>query len=221
MLKTGISFIDTLAFILVFLPLLPIAIAVLRRNYSSDPIHLLIILCLVLFFRNSISQRLLTNSSPAILHIFTIVETVLYALLFGLRLGTKEKEVLKILLFIFLTATLSFFLFYGIDRQTNLLDNFQDLLVIALIVYCLPGLIRRDGLLIFRKAQFWIAAGTLFYLATALLVTMTIFNMGDTRKNPATNNDQTLILDLANFMRLAFYSVAVASFVRGHPEIPD
>ena len=84
----------------------------------------------------------------------------------------------------------------------------QFLFIIALVAYCLPGMIRRDELQILQSPVFWIAVGTLFYYCIVVLMELADPIYGRWKTNPF-SSEKLIMVTIADLIRFILYTVAV------------
>jgi len=208
--KTGNIFIDSFSTIIVFLPLLPVAIVLTRKIFNDDLLNALVILCL-LHFIQYFSQQLLNLSDMALYslgHLFSFLETVVYILIFRPFFTGKSRELLNFFIIALLSSLITYYLLNGTDHRRALLMGLQYGFILALIGFCLPRLVQDDDLQIFKSAFFWIAAGTMFYLVVVILVELADHLGGSIHRKVSNAADKAILLDIANVIRYLFYIMA-------------
>jgi hypothetical protein len=208
--KTGNLFIDSFSTIIVFLPLLPVAIVLMRKIFRDYLLNLLVLLCL-LHFIQYFSQRLLSISDMSLYslgHLFSFLETIVYIQIFRPFFTGRSREMLNFLIIALLSSLITYYLLNGTDHRRSLLMGLQYGLILALIGFCLPRLLQDDDLQIFKSAFFWIAAGTMFYLVVVILVELADHLGGSMHNRVANAADKAILLDIANVIRYLFYVLA-------------
>jgi hypothetical protein len=210
MFKTGTEFIDLLTvFTGVFLPLVPVVIILTRRIYTQDSLAFLMILCLLNFVQGLITLtiQLTPLMQVSMQHIFTLLDMLVLSQLFKTSLNANRKSWVNVISIGLLSAVITFFLLRGTGEPNPILDGLVDGFVLVLIVVSLPLLVRTSNLQIFQSALFWIAIGTVFYYATALLLEgSNLLGELSAKANPV---GKTLLLAMANLARYFFYALAV------------
>ena len=210
MFKTGIHFIDGFSQFLVFLPLLPVIIVLLRRVYHSELLLLLAILCLVQFLPSVILQSITTTARGrfSVLNIFSLLELLIYLQIFRVFFEKPTRKWLDVVVIALLSAMLTYFIILGTGQFNKPVSLLQNFFVVVLILSGLPTLVKHFDLRIFQSALFWISTGTLFYLLIWLLVALTTTDQAQPQNGGQNELDKTIIINIASFVRYVFYCLA-------------
>lgn len=204
MFKPGTNITNYLFIVITFLPLLPAMLILFQKSLGKDPLHLLLILCLVNFIRDlPIHLSMLNEGDQNIINnVCYPIELVLLALLFKTTLIRPVRDVLTIILVAFLSSLLTWLSIKGWENNNPILQIIQNGALIGVLLLSLPSLVRAKGLGIFQSPHFWIAGGTLFYLLIRLLLTSI---------SPCCplNQEGKLFLSLAALIRYSLYILAV------------
>jgi hypothetical protein len=204
MFKPGNSFADYLFIAITFLPLLPAALLLFQKSMSKDPLHLLLIICLVDFIRDlPVHLSMLSEDNQSVINnVCYPIELTLLALLFRPTLVKPLRDGLAITLIAFLSSLVTWLTIKGWESNGLYLQIIQNAMVIGLILLSLPPLVRSKGLYIFRSPLFWIAGGTLFHLLIILLLKLI---------NPCcgSNAEDKIFLSIAALIRYSLYTLAV------------
>ena len=206
MAKTGIQFIDGFSLFIVFLPLLPLCIVLARQIFRDALLNFLMILCLLQFIQY-FTQELVHISDLAqfsLANLFSLLETILYILIFRPFFKGKSRDMLNFLIIAFLSSLITYYLLRGTDHKRAMLTAVQYGFILALIGFCLPKMVMDDDLNILQSAFFWIAVGTSFYLVVGILVELA----DHWWKSMSNANDKALIMDIANLVRYIAYTCA-------------
>ena len=210
MLITGNSFIDFLFISVTFLPLIP-AILTLFSNFGKEPFNLILIICLVNFLRDIPAHlQMLTPEDQAVLNnICYPIELLLFAGLFRPILARPARYILTIILVAFLSSLLTWLAVKGFGNNSPGLATVKNGILLGVILFSLPPIIRSKGLDVFRSPLFWMAGGTLFYLLIILLLEW----LSSTSSGP----EDRIFLSLTAFVRYTLYTLAVWP---GRDELP-
>jgi hypothetical protein len=204
MFKPGNSFADYLFIAITFLPLLPAALLLFQKTFGKDPLHLLLIICLVDFIRDlPVHLHMLSEDNQSIIiNVCYPIELTLLALLFRPILVKPLRDSLTIILVAFVSSLLTWLTIKGWENNGPYLQIIQNVMVIGMILLSLPPLVRSKGLDIFRSPLFWIAGGTLFHLLIILLLEWI---------NPCcgSNAEDKIFLSIAAVIRYSLYTLAV------------
>ncbi len=208
MFKTGNIFVDLFSQVVIFFPLLPVIIVLVRRIYQKEVLTFLLILCL-LNFSQDLTLLILQSADikqSSVKNIFSLLGFVVIIQIFKPVLKSRQKEIVNILTIAILSAMVTYYIVKGPDQKITVLDIMQNGLVVFLTAYCLVGIVRHDNLRIFYSPIFWVATGTLFYFVINML-----FNIIDTcclQLKQSVVTDKTLLLNIANVARYFFYTLA-------------
>ncbi len=103
MFKTGNNFADYFFLAATFLPLIPVILIFLQRNYGKDPLNLLLIVCLFNLTDGFIRNFPMTGPGNGNLskNIFSLLELIVLTRLFISILPVARKNLLNILLVAF------------------------------------------------------------------------------------------------------------------------
>jgi hypothetical protein len=204
MFKPGNSFADYLFIAITFLPLLPAALLLFQKSLGRDPLHLLLIICLLDFIRDlPMHLSMLSEDNQSVINnVCYPIELTLLALLFRPTLVKPLRDGLTITLIAFLSSLVTWLTIKGWESNGLYLQIIQNVMVIGLILLSLPLLVRSKGLDIFRSPLFWIAGGTLFQLLIILLLNLI---------NPCcgSNAEDKIFLSIAALIRYSLYTLAV------------
>lgn len=209
MFKTGSNFADYFLLVNTFLPLVPVALLFLRKNFGQEPFTFLIIICLINFLAGLIRSMPSLNYENQFItnNIFSLVEAALLFQLFKTTLKGKIKEVLNILGAALLAGIITFFSIKGWGCDSLELNTLQSVFLIGVILLSLPPLVRATHLYIFQSPLFWIATGTLFYLFLFVLLEWTGPYSLSVPRFP--NAEKMILLIIASFIRYVFFILAV------------
>jgi hypothetical protein len=211
MLKTGNSAIDFFSQAIVFIPLLPVIIILLRGTHQKDVLTFLLILCLVNCLGSFLPK--IAKATQSILvatqHLFALVELlILIQMLKSLLFGNLRKA-FNIFLISFLSSSITYYLLEGADQNNPGISSFQDAVIILIGILSLVKLIRKNDLYLFKLPIFWIAVGTVFYFVIAEILEAA----GCCSVQPiSTLADKILLLNIANLIRYFFYTLAGLSY---------
>lgn len=212
MFKTGNNFADYFFFATIFLPLIPVILIFLQKNYGKEPLNLLMIVCLFNFidgFIRAIPINSIENQYVA-KNIFSLLEMILLTQLFASILNSRIKNILNIFLVAYLSVYLTFFSIKGWQLNSKVFDSLQSCIIIGVALLSLPPLIRAANLYIFQSALFWIATGTLFYFfLSALLEWIVAFCLPLSR---LPNEEKKIFMTIADLVRYSFYILAVVLY---------
>jgi len=204
MFTPGNSFADFLFIAITFLPLLPAALLLFQKSLGKDPLHLLLIICLVDFIRDlPVHLQMLSDENQSVIkNVCYPIELTILALLFRPILAKPLRNGLTIILIAFLSSMLTWLTIKGWENNGLYLKIIQNAMLIGLVAISLPPLVRSKGLDIFRSPLFWIAGGTLFQLLIILLLEWI---------NPCcgANAEDKIFLSLAALIRYSLYTLAV------------
>ena len=217
MLKTGNIFIDYFSQIIIFFPLLPVIIVLLRKIYQEDILNFLMLLCLLNFCQDIVLLTLqATYFNRFSLHnIFSVFEFIIILRIFKSVLKGKPKEIINIITIAFLSAIVTYFFVRGAGQKIILFDLIQNAFIIFLTAYCLVKIVRNTYLQVFYSPLFWIATGTLFYFVIDII--MNIMDGCCLQLPYSAIMDKTLLLNIANLARYFFY--ILAAFLYGKKTI--
>jgi hypothetical protein len=210
MLKTGIDFIDGFSQLLVFLPLLPVMIILLRRVYHAELILQLMVLCLLQFLPSIILQNIAVTpiGRQSVINIFSLLELLIYLKMFRVFFDKPTRKWLDIVVIALLSAMLTYYIMRGTGQVNEPVKLLQNGFIVVLILAGLPQLVKHFDLRIFQSALFWISAGTLFYLLMWVLVAWAATGQPKPQINMHNDWDKTIILNMAGFIRYVFYCLA-------------
>ena len=224
MFKTGIHFIDGFSQFLVFLPLLPVIIVLLRRIYYSSLFILLALLCMLDFLQLLILQ--INFTSPigrySVINIFTLLELLVYLQIFRVFFVKATKKWLDIIVIALLSAMLTYYLMRGTGSSNDLLTILQNGFIVALILAGLPSLVKHFDIQIFQSPLFWISTGTLFYLLIWLVVAGATTGSPLNLANGHNAWDKTIVLNTASLVKYLFYCISALLYKStGHRKIRE
>src|SRR5580658_3369215 len=172
MFKTGDNFADYFFLAATFLPLVPVILIFLQRNYGKEPLNLLMVVCLFNLTSGFIRNFPMADPENQYIfqNIFSLLEMILLTQLFIPILPARGRNILNIFLVAFVSVYLTFFFVKGWQFNSKIFDNLNSCIIIGVALISMPPLIRASNLHIFESTLFWIAGGTLFYfLLSALL----------------------------------------------------
>jgi len=207
MFKTGNISVDFFSQAIIFVPLLPVIVILLRGIYQKDVLTFILILCLM----NCIGSLLPRISKAthslqiAIQHVFSLIELIILAQIFKPEISGRLRKLLDILLIAFISSALTYYLLEGADQNGSWISRFQDGIIITISIINLFKLIRNSDLDIFSLPLFWITVGTLFYFVVADIMEAagccSVLSI-------STFTDKILLLNIASLIRYFFYTVA-------------
>jgi hypothetical protein len=209
MFKTGNIFIDTFSQGMVFIPLLPVIIILIRSIYQKDVLTFLMILCLLNFIGSLILWIPRANklSLIPIQNIFSLLELLVLLQILKAALRGRPREYLKIFLIALLSASVTYYSLQGMDRTSMFIASLQDGIILVITATSLLHLIRNNHLYIFHSPLFWIAVGTLFYFVMTALLDVAGRNFMQLPSSSTT--DKVILLNIASLIRYFFYTLAV------------
>ncbi|MHA4809294.1 hypothetical protein ACX0G9_14375 [Flavitalea flava] len=207
MFKTGNNFADYFLIVNTFLPLIPVALLALRKNFGKEPLNFLMVICLINFLEGLVrgTPSLNNDNQTITTNIFSLAELILLFQLFKTTLKGKLKEALNILGAALLAGTITYFSVKGWGYESMELSTLQNGFLIGVILLILPPLVRSTDLFIFDSPLFWIAGGTLFYFFLFILLEWTSpFSI-----TSFPNAEKMTLLIIASIIRYVFYILAV------------
>jgi hypothetical protein len=207
MFKTGNVSVDLFSQVIVFIPLLPVVIILLRGTYRKDVLTFLLILCLTNCIGSLLPRISKAAHSPqiAIQHIFSFIEFIILTQIFKPEMSRRLRKLLDILLVAFISSALTYYLLEGADQDGIGISRIQDGIIIIISLINLFKLIRNSDLDIFSLPLFWITVGTLFYFVVADIMEAagccSVLSI-------STFTDKILLLNIASLIRYFFYTLA-------------
>jgi hypothetical protein len=206
MLKTGNILVDLFSQIIIFFPLLPVIIILLRGVYQKDVLTFLLIICLLNFSQNLALIALSTDyiNEDSLRNIFSLLEFPVIVQVFRPAIQNKLREPVDIIMIAILSSLVTYYFLKGADQKVILLDLLKNGFVILLTSYCLVNVVRNENLQIFYSPLFWVATGTLFYFVIAFLM----YVLDDYHLHPSIIADKLLLLNTASVARYFFYALA-------------
>jgi uncharacterized membrane protein YqaE (UPF0057 family) len=223
MYKSGNYFIDVFSLILVFLPLVPVAVILRKGLYRRDTLNFLMILCLLQFIQRLSQWReaIPHAAVPAMVNVFLLLECGIYFMIFRNQFGGKPKEILYFLSVVFFSSIITHYLDSGLDQQKLFLRMAQYGFIAIIITYSLAELMKQDNLRIFQLPIFWIGIGTVFYFLILSLTELTdrLSNYAGQPPAKVKGIEKLIILHVADLARYFFYTMAVG--VRGFSRSSD
>ena len=206
MLKTGNILVDLFSQIIIFFPLLPVIIILLRGVYQKDVLTFLLIICLLNFSQNLALIALSTDyiNENSLRNIFSLLEFPVIVQVFRPAIQNKLREPVDIIMIAILSSLVTYYFLKGADQKVILLDLLKNGFVILLTSYCLVNVVRNENLQIFYSPLFWVATGTLFYFVIAFLM----YVLDDYHLHPSIIADKLLLLNTASVARYFFYALA-------------
>jgi hypothetical protein len=211
MVKTGSEIFTVLSILATLAPLLPILILIIRQAPPDPTLHLLRIVCLVVFVQNlAISIPALTAVYlPFISAIFRLAElSLLYYLFVQAALPKRLREIMTLLLVSFVSVIITVYAFRGADAFPTTVTAIESSVLIILALVALLRLIGNRGIVLFREPLFWIAGGVICYFGTYLFIeTITRVRIGLSQDI----NEKLVVFWIAGISRFIFF--AIAAFV--------
>lgn len=208
MLRTGNQLLFIFSLVAILLPLVPIAMLLVRESIGRPRNIPLIILCFIAFIR----QILLTAITPTLADsqfinaVFNIAELIVLALLYQTVLRRKHiKQGLSLLLAVILSTIITMYALEGLAVWGYSIELFLSAFMLLISLVAIYSVIADERSFILHSPVFWIASGTLCYHF--------IFLLGEGLKNyqlPSANTEtERFILLAAVYMtRYVFYIVA-------------
>ena len=212
MFKTGNIIIDIFSQGIVFVPLLPVIIILIRSIYQKDVLTFLMILCLLNFIGGLILWMPKPNKVGliSVQNIFSLFEVLVLLQIFKSALRGKPAEFLKIFLIAIVSSIVTYYSLQGMDRTSMLITSLQDGIILLISALSLMHLVRNNHLYIFHSPLFWISVGTLFYFVMTALVDVAGRNY---MQLPSTHTTENIILlNIASLIRYFFYTLAVVFY---------
>jgi hypothetical protein len=208
MVKTGSEIFTVLSILATIAPLLPILILFIR-HVAPDPIlHLLRIVCLVVFVQNlAISIPALTAVYlPFISAIFRLAElSLLYYLFVQAALPKRLREIMTLLLVSFVSVIITVYAFRGADAFPTTVTAIESSVLIILALIALLRFIGNSGIILFREPLFWIAGGVICYFGTYLFIeVITRVRIGLSQDI----NEKLVVFWIAGISRFIFFAIA-------------
>jgi hypothetical protein len=211
MLKTGNSAIDFFSQAIVFIPLLPVIIILLRGTHQKDVLTFLLILCLTNCLGSFLPEIAKTTQSILVVmqHLFALVELLILIQMLKSLLFSNIRKVFDIFLISFLSSSLTYYLLGGADQNNPGISRIQDGVIILIGILGIIKLIRKNDLNLFNLPIFWITVGTVFYFVIAEILEAA----GCCSVQPiSTLADKILLLNIASLIRYFFYALAGLSY---------
>lgn len=208
MVKTGLSIPDTLCFLAILLPVIPIIIIFLRRSWQQDFMIFLGMICLLSCMQHLMIciPSLAAGNIALINNIFGLGEFVLLLYLFKQVIPTRwVKELLHTVLIAFTSVAVTVYTLRGAEQYAFKLNFTAALIMLLVAIVALLQLIRDKQLFIFQSPMFWIAGGNICYF-TMFILTGFVGIQGN--EGVALQHEKLILLSVINGIRYIFFIAA-------------
>ncbi len=216
MFKTGNISIDSFSQLVILLPVLPALIIFVRGIYRKEVLNFLMILCLLSLLEGLtlLFDSYTTKSKLALHLVFSYLQLIVFIQIFKTVLSLHSKYILYMVTLLYI-AIVTTYVFSVSPFQYHIASDLASNTLIGIVsIISLGNAIKIYNLQIFNSPVFWIAVGTLFYLAIAIIVQINLICC-NTLYGTA-SPDSMVLLDVANTIRFACYSLAAICYLPQH-----
>lgn len=200
---------DIFSFVSIVFPLIPAALIFIKKNYRTESLNFVMMLCVLNFIRSLLLFMLQLNfaAQNIIANIFSITELIILIQIFKHSLPEKLSKFANIFLIAFLSVIVTVYLLKGIGQRIYALEGFQNMIIIFISILCLAKLVSSNNLYIFNEPLFWIATGSLFYFFISIL--MLVLTPQFVQLPQESLTEKEILLGIGNMAKYFFYTLGV------------
>lgn len=216
--KTGSSILFVFSLAAILLPLLPLAMILIRRSFDKPKMGVLAALCLIAFFRQVL---LLVAPSPQsddqfINALFDVAE--LTALMFLFRAVIQHKRLRQLfppIMASLLSVVLTVYFLKGVSAYASGIGIFLSIFILLVSLLAIGYIMIDEQSFILSSPVFWIASGTFCYEAMFLLSEAIRAYEHELTADTAT--ERFILLAAVYMVRYVFY--IIAAYVSGERQV--
>jgi len=192
----------------ILLPLLPLAMLLLRKSPHQHRVLPLITLCIIAFFKQALLMAIAAKPDNEVFinAIFNIAElTVLFLYYRAERSSRKFNHALNLVLMAVLSVIATVYVLEGVRVQSARVEVFESVFIMLISLIAIINVMGREEIFFLQSPVFWIAGGSFCYHAIFLLCA------GIRHYVPLSGDTQTerfILLAAVGMLRYVFYIIA-------------